>query len=316
MKKILILSGDPNSINSEIIYKAWKSLSNRLKKKVYIVSNYNLFNNQLKKIGISHNAQRVKIFERSKDVNSIKIIDFAVPYKNSFLVDQKSSSRFFKKTLNYAHNLCVKGELKGFINCPIDKKLLNRKGVTEYLASKCNVKNYSEVMLIKNKNFSVSPVTTHIKVKSIAKNLTKKKIVNKVLTVHNWFKAYEKKKPKIALLGLNPHNSEFSKDSEEVKIINPAIHQLKKMNINVKGPFSSDTFFINDYKEYDVAVGMFHDQVITPFKTLFGFDAINITLGLKYLRSSPDHGVAKNLIGRNQSDCSSLLACINFFDKI
>ena len=68
-----------------------------------------------------------------------------------------------------------KRELKGFINCPIDKKLLNKKGVTEYLASKCNVKNNSEVMLIKNKNFSVSPITTHIRVKSIAKNITNKK---------------------------------------------------------------------------------------------------------------------------------------------
>ena len=82
-----------------------------------------------------------------------------------------------------------------------------------------------------------------------------------------------------------------------------------------QGPFSSDTFFINDYKKYDVVVGMFHDQVITPFKTLFGFNAINITLGLKYLRSSPDHGVAKNLIGKNKADWSSLHSCINYFDK-
>ena len=316
MKKILILSGDPNSINSEIIYKTWKKLSKRLKKKVYIISNYNLFNSQLKRIGLAQNTQKVDNLYSLNDVNSLKIIDFDVDFKDPYLVDQKSASSFFKKTLNYAHNLCVRGKLKGFINCPIDKKLLNKKGVTEYLAAKCNVKNNSEVMLIKNKNFSVSPITTHIRVKSIAKNITKKKIINKVLTIHNWFKVYEKKKPKIAILGLNPHNSEFSKESEEIKIINPAIYQLKKMNINANGPFSSDTFFINQYKEYDVAIGMFHDQVITPFKTLFGFDAINVTLGLKYLRSSPDHGVAKNLIGRNKSDYSSLLACINYFDKI
>ena len=80
-------------------------------------------------------------------------------------------------------------------------------------------------------------------------------------------------------------------------------------------PLVSDTIFINDYKKFDVIVGMFHDQVLSPFKALFKFNAINITLGLKYLRVSPDHGVAKNLIGKNIADATSLLQCINFINK-
>ena len=94
------------------------------------------------------------------------------------------------------------------------------------------------------------------------------------------------------MLGLNPHNAELRKYSEEKKIIIPSIFKLKK-GIKINGPLVSDTIFINEYKKYDIIIGMFHDQVLAPFKTLFKFDAINITLGLKYLRVSPDHGIAK-----------------------
>ena len=116
-------------------------------------------------------------------------------------------------------------------------------------------------------------------------------------------------------MGLNPHNAEMRKNSEEKKIIIPAILRLKRLNIKVHGPLVADTLFIQDYKKFDVIVGMYHDQVITPFKTIFKFDAINITLGLKYLRVSPDHGTAANLIGKNKSNCASFVKCIEFVNK-
>ena len=134
-------------------------------------------------------------------------------------------------------------------------------------------------------------------------------------TIESWFKEKFQRKPKIAMLGLNPHNAEYRINSEEKKIIIPSISKLKKRKINIKGPLVADTLFINDYKKFDVVVGMFHDQVITPFKTLFKFNAINVTLGLKYLRVSPDHGVAINLIGKNKANAQSLIMCINFVDK-
>ena len=90
------------------------------------------------------------------------------------------------------------------------------------------------------------------------------------------------------------------KNSEEVKIIIPAIKKLKKLNIHVKGPLVTDTLFINDYKKFDVIVGMYHDQVLAPFKSLYKFDAINVTLGLRYLRLSPDHGTSEKLIGKRK----------------
>ena len=123
------------------------------------------------------------------------------------------------------------------------------------------------------------------------------------------------RKPKIGVLGLNPHNAEFRENSEEKRVILPSILKLKKRGIKVDGPLVSDTVFINEYKNYDIIVGMYHDQVLSPFKTIYKFDAINITIGLKYLRVSPDHGIAKNLVGKNKANVISFLKSIEFIEK-
>ena len=131
-----------------------------------------------------------------------------------------------------------------------------------------------------------------------------------------YFKLF-KKKPRIAILGLNPHNSENKSNSIENKIIKPAIIKLNKLKVNIKGPFPADTAFNKkNAAAYDVIVGMYHDQVLAPFKALYGYDAINITLGLKYLRLSPDHGTAHDIIGLNKASPQSLINTINFLNKI
>ena len=118
------------------------------------------------------------------------------------------------------------------------------------------------------------------------------------------------------MLGLNPHNAELRTNTEERKIILPSINKLKKRGLKIKGPLVADTLFINDYKNYNVIVGMYHDQVLAPFKTLYKFDAINITLGLNYHRVSPDHGVALNILKKKIASHLSLLRCIEFLLKI
>ena len=124
------------------------------------------------------------------------------------------------------------------------------------------------------------------------------------------------KKPKIAILGLNPHCESVDKFNEDEIIVKPAIKLLSKQGINVSGPYSADTFFIKDNrKKFDVAIGMYHDQVLTPIKTLFEYDAINITLGLPFIRISPDHGPNEKMVGKNLSNPLSLIQAINFLDK-
>ena len=171
-------------------------------------------------------------------------------------------------------------------------------------------------MLIYNKNLSVSPITTHVPLKNVSKMIKKSLIVNNTLHINQFYKNKLKKKPKIAILGLNPHNFEFKKNSEEVKIIKPIVNNLSK-KINISGPYSADTiFFYDNLKKFDVIVGMYHDQVLTPFKALFGFDAINITLGLPYIRMSPDHGIAEDKKKLNKANPQSLNSCIKIISKL
>ena len=171
--------------------------------------------------------------------------------------------------------------------------------------------------MIYNKKLSVVPLTTHIEIKNVTKKIKLDLIKTKILTLNkSYFKLF-KKKPKIAILGLNPHNSENVKNSIENKIIKPAVNILKNLNIDINGPYPADTIFSNKKKiNYNVIVGMYHDQVLAPFKALYGFNAINLTLGLKYLRISPDHGTAKDIVGLNRANPQSLINAINFLKKI
>lgn len=317
-KKIIIISGDPNSINSEIIFKSWKKINKKLKKKIYFVSNFELLKSQFKKLGYSSSLKKVNTINENLNNNSLKILDVKLKFKNPFKVEFFKASKFIIDCLNIGHELALRKDVIGIINCPINKKLLNKRnyGVTEFLAKKNNLKNKREVMLIKNNKLAVSPITTHIDLKDVHRNIKRDLIIRKVKVINEWFVKNYKKKPQIGMLGLNPHNAEFRKDSHETKEIIPAISILKKNKINISGPLVADTIFINDYKNFDVIIGMYHDQILAPFKTLFKFNAINITLGLKYLRASPDHGVASKLIGKRKANYKSFLECLNFFNKL
>ena len=237
---------------------------------------------------------------------------------NCYIFCSSRHRKYIIKCFNLAHHLSQNNDVKGLINCPINKRLLSKSktiGVTEFLASKSKINNGSEVMLIHNKKLSVVPLTTHIEIKNVSKKININFIIKKIKTLQKDFRKLFNRKPKIAILGLNPHNSELWSNSEEVKTIIPAISKLKKKGFYVTGPLSSDTLFISNYKQYDVVVGMYHDQVLTPFKSLFHFDAINITLGLKYLRVSPDHGPAKDMINKNKANYLSLLKCVKFINS-
>ena len=171
-------------------------------------------------------------------------------------------------------------------------------------------------MLIFNNKLSVSPLTTHVALKNVHKNISKKKIYTHVKLITEFYKINFNKKPNIAITGLNPHCESNFKNSEENTIIIPAIKKLQLKNFKVSGPFPADTIFIKEHlKNYDVVIGMFHDQVLSPMKALFNFDAINITLGLPFTRISPDHGPNYSMLGQNLSDPKSLIQALKFLDK-
>tara|TARA_B110000444_G_scaffold236583_1_gene248562 strand:- start:506 stop:1465 length:960 start_codon:yes stop_codon:yes gene_type:complete len=313
---IAIIAGEPNSVNSEIIAKAWKK-KNKVKN-IFIIGNYSILKKQIIKLGIRIPLFKIKELKDIKKENKLFILDVPLKFKSIFIVNSSEVKNYIFKCFNIAHNLAINKKIIGFINAPINKKIFNNKylGVTEYLSAKNNSKN-KEVMMIHNKELSVVPLTTHIELKNVTKKITLNLIKTKILTINKFYFKLFKKKPKIAILGLNPHNTENKTQSIENKVIKPALHKLKKLKIDVKGPFPADTAFSkNKILSFNVIVGMYHDQVLGPFKALYGYDAINLTLGLKYLRISPDHGTAQDIIGLNKANPKSLISAINFLNKM
>ena len=135
--KILLISGDPNSINSEIIFKSWKSLSSSMRKNIYLISNYNLLKKQFNILKYPIKMIEVKNTKENNFSDKLKILNIDLKFKNPFKVSLKESSNFVKKSLNLSHKLALEKDVKGIVNCPIDKKLLSKGniGVTEFLAS-------------------------------------------------------------------------------------------------------------------------------------------------------------------------------------
>ena len=180
--KIIIVGGDPNSVNSEIIYKTWKKLEESIKKRVFLISNYTLLQKQFKKLNYPIKITKVNNINETSHGKTLKVLNLNLRFKHPFKVSKNEASKFILKSLNLGHKLAINNNVIGLVNCAIDKNLLkkNNIGVTEYLASKCNVKKNSEVMLISNNNLSISPITTHINLKKVSKTLNENIIINAI----------------------------------------------------------------------------------------------------------------------------------------
>ena len=320
IKPILIVCGEPNSIFSEILFKAFKKYKN--KNPIILIGSTNLLKKQLQKLNFNNNLNQINFHDNkflNIKKNKINIIDIKYNFKKPFEMISSKSNNYIKKCFEKAFQIVKKNPIKGLINGPISKKhFLGKKyyGITEYVFEKFKFKkDYS--MLIYNKSLSVSPITTHIPISKIKKKLKKKDIISKALLIDQFYKKNFLKKPKLGITGLNPHCENFFEVSEEKRIIIPAIKNLRKKKINISGPFPADTIFLKqNMKKFDVIIGMYHDQVLTPIKSIFGFNAINVTLGLPFIRISPDHGPNTEMIGKNRSNPQSLIKAISFLDKL
>ena len=321
-KPIAIIAGEPNSISSEIIFKCWKLKKKYIHKPLFIIGSVQLLNLQMKQLKYKIKIKKINKHFKIRDLNEIGLPVYDIDYtqKKPFEKISSKSNKYIFECFEVALKFVKDKKILGFINCPISKEYLfknKHQGVTEFLSKKLNKKNNNEVMLIYNKKLSVSPITTHIPLNQVSKKISQYKIVEKVKIINNFYKKFLNKKPNFAILGLNPHNFSISKKSEEKKIINKAIKSLVKLKINAKGPVAPDSSFVifKKYK-FDVIIGMYHDQVLSPFKALYNFFAINITLGLPYIRISPDHGIAEDIVGKKIANPNSLIESIKFFNYI
>ena len=270
------------------------------------------------KIGINLINQD-KILSNKILKNKINLINVDTQLEKTFDKITSRSNKYIEKCFDIGLKLMKKKIGYGIINGPISKKyFLNKKysGITEYISKKTGMVG-NEVMLIFNKKLSVVPITTHIPLKDVAKQISINKIVKKVQTINNFYIEKMAKKPRFVITGLNPHCETTSFFNEEKKIIIPSINKLKRKKIKIFGPISADTAFLkSNIKKYDVIIGMYHDQVLTPIKAIYEFDAINITTGLNFIRISPDHGTNNEMLGKNLSSELSLKKSLSFFNII
>ena len=317
-KPIIIINGEPNSIFLEIFFKTIKY--NKFKSPLILISSLKILKLQMKKLKFKNNINLIEYKDLKKNIidnKSINLINVEYRQKKVFEKISSKSNSFIKNSFDIALDILKEDISNKFINGPISKKsFLNKNylGITEYLTKKTNSKKTA--MLIYNKNLSVCPLTTHLPLKMVAKKISKDLIYEKVSLINNFYKKNRRLKPKIAILGLNPHCESVHKFNEDEKILKPAIKNLFNQGYKIYGPFSADTFFLKDNrKKFDVVIGMYHDQVLTPFKTIFEYNAINITLGLPFIRVSPDHGPNEKMMGKNISNPQSLIEAINFLDK-
>jgi 4-hydroxythreonine-4-phosphate dehydrogenase len=232
----------------------------------------------------------------------------------------KTSGKISLKSIQQAYKSVKDGISSAIITAPISKSSfslaeIDFPGHTELLAELTNTKNF--VMTFIGNDYKTAMVTIHQPIKNVSTKITKKSLKETLdVVVRSMQIDFGIKRPKIAVLGLNPHSGEDGRiGNEEIKIIEPV---LKKYDHEVvEGPFVPDAFFGNKlYKKYDLTLGMYHDQVLIPFKMLCFEEGVNFTAGLPIVRTSPDHGTAFDIAWQNKASSSSMYSAFRFARNI
>lgn len=310
--------GDIHGIGIEIIIDAFTQ-SNLLEKCIPIIfCPHQIFIDYLKLINsINYDISFIKSFN---DITENKInvfqteefqhkVELGKPSIDSALIAYKSleiSSAYLKNQM-----------IDSLVTAPIDKYQIRKSapnfiGHTEYLENQFEGKS---LMVMLSEKMKIAFITGHIPLNEVSKNIKEDKIINKTIQLNNSLKKdFKISNPKIAVLGLNPHAGENDMlGIEESTIISPAIKHLQtKENIVAEGPFSADSFFTEEkLSKYDGIIAMYHDQGLIPFKGLSFSNGVNYTAGLNKIRTSPVHGVAYDISGKNTANSNSFIAAVN-----
>ncbi len=211
---------------------------------------------------------------------------------------------------------CQAGELAGLVTAPISKRLLRDSGYrcegqTELLAHLSRTKKFA--MMLVGGPLRVALVTTHVPLARVPRLITAKKIIEVIELTHQVCKRFGIRKPKIGVASLNPHAGEEGLLGDgEKRIIAPAVRRAARENIAVSGPWPADTLFHKAYRgEFDAVVAMYHVQGLAPLKMIAFDSGVNLTLGLPFVRTSPDHGTAYDIAGKGIARPDSMIAAIN-----
>jgi 4-hydroxythreonine-4-phosphate dehydrogenase len=320
MKNLVLTCGDINGIGPEICIKTVNRIYGLQERKIFLICPENIFATTSSAIRPSFNYKIVKdINSRDTDYNSVTIIDIG-KYKQKLGSPTKDSGKAAFIAIDKAYKLISSNFADAMITAPVSKTAFQMAGIkypgqTELLARLSKSKKYLMVFL--SNDFICGLTTIHEAIKNVSKRLSKQIIVQAINILEDTLETdLDMMSPKIAVLGLNPHAGENGKiGNEEILFIKPAIKSFKKNIIN--GPFAPDAFFGNQlYKEYTAVLGMYHVQVLIPFKMLNFNCGVNFTAGLPIIRTSPDHGTGYDISGKGVANCQSMLEAVSWAEKI
>ncbi len=320
MRNFVFTCGDINGIGPEIVIKTLnKVTSKNSSQKFYIVCPANIFNDTIEHVNPNFEFE---ITSKLKDESSgmITVIDIG-NFKQSLGKPTIQSGKAAYRSLVKASALLNSKRVQAVITAPVSKTALHKAGVlfpgqTEMFAEWTNTSKY--VMTFLSRKFNAALLTIHKPIKEIPALLKLQKLITALNIVYRMLiDDLGISNPKIAVLGLNPHAGEGGIIGyEEKNIIAPAIQKFSKVH-SVDGPFPSDAFFANRlYKDYNMVLGMYHDQVLIPFKLLNFRGGVNYTAGLPVVRTSPDHGVAYDIAGNYIADESSMIKAYRYAVQI
>ncbi|MBU0533862.1 MAG: 4-hydroxythreonine-4-phosphate dehydrogenase PdxA [Candidatus Omnitrophica bacterium] len=331
-----ITIGDPAGIGGEIIIKSLKQKALHSKYCPVIIGDFSYLKLLIKKLSSPLKITSINKIKNRKSlpIDAIPVIDLKnlENKKIKFGICDASYGKASYEYIAKAIELASYGFIDVIVTAPINKESFHKAhipytGHTEMLAELTKTKNFA-MMLVGGSPTStgrrtggklrVVLVTRHIPIKNVSKKLTEEKIFTAIKLAHNAGKYFNIPKPIIGVCGLNPHSGEGGTiGDEEIKIIIPAIEKSKKTGINAMGPYASDTIFYKALKgNYDFVVAMFHDQGLIPLKTLYFDEGVNVTLGLPFIRTSPDHGTAYDIAGKGIANPKSMQEAIKLAIKM
>ena len=314
--------GEPAGIGPEITVKAKRILKKECP--FFVVGNYNF----LTTIAKSHNVKTKKIqypADTYLHLDKLCIIDHTLAQRVNPGRISPQNSATVPECIRKAVSFVQSKQASALVTNPINKWALKQnakfefEGHTDFLASMDKNNKTSVMMLANSDGFRVVPVTIHIPIKQVNKILTQELIESTISTLNESLKLdFKVKYPKILVTGLNPHAGESTAMGfEEIDIIKPAIESLIKKGLNLVGPVAADTAFTeNNRSGFDAIVCMYHDQALIPIKMISFEECINITLGLSFVRTSPDHGTALDIAGNGAANPRSLVFAIQEAQKI
>tara|TARA_B100001248_G_scaffold260371_1_gene248405 strand:+ start:349 stop:1350 length:1002 start_codon:yes stop_codon:yes gene_type:complete len=319
--KVGISIGDPNGIGLEIILKTFQNGEIFDSFLPIVFANFKLVEFQKKYFNLKTKIVKIKSINYLEN-DKLNIVDsWNTDYKINFGLEDKTAGELSFISLSSCSNALKKGEVDAMLTAPINKANIQSvkfkfKGHTDYLN---NLFNNNSLMMMVSNNLIIGLLTDHIPLNQIVSNLSENLIIEKLKILHNsLIKDFKIPNPNIAILSINPHAGDKGIiGSEDDEIIIPVLHRLNKENIQISGPFSSDSFFgSRKYKEYSAVMGIYHDQALIPFKTLSFGSGVNFTAGLDIIRTSPDHGTGFDIAGKNIANNSSFFEALLLLKKV